>query len=139
MTPGSAAASAPPPLHGERTLMRIVVSGTDRYRGRSLHRAIVELLRERGFAGATVLPCIMGFGARRVVHSELNELTALGLPLVIEAVESEERIAAVLPELDRMIRGGVITLERARVIVYRAPDATGAAPGAWPDTPATEA
>src|SRR5437868_9776891 len=108
-------------LHGERTLMRIAISGADRYHGRPLYHAIVELLRERGFAGATVLPCIMGFGARRVLYSELNEITSLGLPVIVEAVESEERIARVLPELDRMISGGVITLERAHVLVYRAP------------------
>jgi PII-like signaling protein len=116
-------------LSGERTLMRIAVSSADHYRDRPLYRAIVELLRERGFAGATVLPCIMGFGARRVLYSELNEITSLGLPVVVETVDAEERIASVLPELDRMITGGVITLERSRVLVYRAQSET---PGGVP-------
>lgn len=128
-------------LHGERTLMRIAINEIDRYRGRPLVKAVVELLRARGFAGATVLPCIMGFGARRIVYSEMNEITSLGLPLIIESVESEERIAAVLPELDRMIKGGVITLERAHVIVYRAPEPVekmpNDAPGDAPDEPAS--
>lgn len=107
-------------LEGDRTLMRIVMSGTDRFEGRTLSQAIIELLRTRGFAGATALPCIMGFGARRRLYSEMNEITSLGLPVVVEAVDTEARIAAVLPELDRMMKGGVITLERARVRLYRA-------------------
>ncbi|GMV11411.1 MAG: hypothetical protein ABS52_05795 [Gemmatimonadetes bacterium SCN 70-22] len=113
-------ASTPPPLLGERTLMRITISGDDRYEGRATSLAIVDLLRTRGFAGATVLHGIMGFGARGTVHSELNEITSQGLPVVIETVETEARIAEVLPTLDRMIRGGVITLERAAVRLHRA-------------------
>lgn len=109
------------PLVGDRTLMRIVISGTDRHDGRLLSEAIVQLLRARGFAGATVLPCIMGFGARRRLYSEMNEITSFGLPVVVETVDTEARIAGVLPALDRMMRGGVITLERARVRLYRAP------------------
>ncbi len=112
---------APRLLEGDRTLMRIVISVDDRHEGRALFQAIVELLRARGCAGATVIPCIMGFGARRLLHSEMNEITSLGLPVVLEAVDTESRIAAVLPELDRMMKGGVITLERARVRLYRAP------------------
>jgi hypothetical protein len=108
-------------LEGERTLMRIAVGGADRHEGRPLYEAIVERLRARGLAGATVIPCIMGFGASGVISSELNEITSLGLPVIVEAVDDEERIAAVLPEIDRMIRGGVVTLERAHVRVYRAP------------------
>jgi uncharacterized protein len=118
-------------LVGDRTLMRITVNAIDEHHGRPVYRAIVDLLRERGFAGATVLPCIMGFGAKRVVYSEMNEISSLGLPVIVEAVETEEQIAAVLPEIDRIIRGGVITLEHARVIAYRAPGrpgGTGAAP-----------
>lgn len=104
---------------GERVLMRVHVGQGDRHHGRPLHRAIVELLLERGYAGATVLQSIMGFGAGRRVHGEMNEITALDLPLVVECVESEERIQAILPELDEMIGGGIITLERANVILYR--------------------
>lgn len=110
-------------LEGDRTLMRIIISGDDRYHGRALFQAIVELLRARGFAGATALPCIMGFGARRLLYSEMNEITSLGLPVVVETVDTEARIAAILPELDSMMKGGIITLERARVRLYRAPSA----------------
>lgn len=106
---------------GERTLMRIHIGEADRFRGRPLHRAVVEALRARGLAGATVTQCIAGFGATRAIHSWSTELGALDLPVVVECVDEEARIQAVLPELDRMIGGGLITLERADVVAYRAP------------------
>jgi uncharacterized protein len=62
---------------------------------------------------------IMGFGASAGIHTEKVLRLSLDLPLVIECVDSEEKIQAILPELDTMIGGGLITLERARVIVYR--------------------
>ena len=106
-------------LKGERTLMRIHIGERDRYKGRPLYQAIVELLRERHYAGATVLRAIMGFGATAKMHTDRIEVLSLDLPIVVECVETEERIQAILPELDAMIGGGLITLERARVIVYR--------------------
>jgi hypothetical protein len=104
---------------GERTLMRIHIGERDKYGGKPLYEAIVHLLRERGFAGATVFRGIMGFGATAGIHTEKVLRLSLDLPIVIESVETEEKIQAVLPELDRMIGGGLITLERARVIIYR--------------------
>ncbi len=104
---------------GERTLMRIHIGERDRYHGKPLYQAIIELLRQRHYAGATVLRGIAGFGASARVRSDRVEVLSLDLPVVIECVETEERIAAVLPELDEMIGGGLITLERARVIMYR--------------------
>lgn len=109
-------------LSGDRVLMRIYVGTVDRYKGQTLFTAIVELLRQRGYAGATVLGTLMSFGARRRIHSMMNEITSLDLPVVVECVETAERIEAILPELDGMIRGGLITLERARVVVYRPAD-----------------
>jgi uncharacterized protein len=106
-------------LKGERTLMRIHVGESDKYQGKPLYRAIVELLRNRHFAGATVLRGIMGFGASARIRSDRIEVLSLDLPVVVEAIETEENIEAILPELDRMIGGGLVTLERARVIVYR--------------------
>jgi PII-like signaling protein len=119
-------------LPGERTLLRIAVNSADRADGRPVYEAIVARLRERGFAGATVLPCIMGFGASGRVYSEMNEITSFGMPVIVEAVDTEERIMGVLPELDHMIKGGVITLERAQVIVYRGPDGSDT-PGQTPN------
>src|SRR5918994_7542216 len=104
---------------GERTLMRIHIGERDKYHGKPLYEAIVHLLRERHYAGATVFRGIMGFGASAGIHTEKVLRLSLDLPIVVECVETEEKIQAVLPELDRMIGGGLITLERARVSVYR--------------------
>jgi uncharacterized protein len=106
-------------LTGERTLMRIHLGERDKYHGRPLYEAIVQLLRSRGFAGATVFRGIMGFGASARVHTEKVLRLSLDLPIVVECVDTEERIQEILPELDPMIGGGLITLERARVIMYR--------------------
>lgn len=104
---------------GERTLMRIHIGERDRYHGKPLYEAIVELLRARQYAGATVFRAIMGFGASSKIRTDRLELLSLDLPIVVECVDTEERIEAILPELDEMIGGGLITLERARVIMYR--------------------
>lgn len=107
-------------LAGERTLMRVYVGEVDRFGGKPLFSAIVDLLRQRGLAGATVTQCIMGYGATRSLHSDMSDVPALDLPVVIECVDSEEQIQSVLPALDEMIGAGLITLERAMVITYRA-------------------
>ena len=106
-------------LTGERVLMRIHIGENDKQGGKPLYEAIVELLRRREFAGATVLRGIMGFGATARVHTEKVLRLSLDLPLVIECIDTEEKINAILPELDGMIGGGLITLEKARVIIYR--------------------
>ena len=106
-------------LKGERVLMRVHIGERDKYKGKPLYAAIVELLRRKGYAGATVYRGIMGFGASSTVHTDRIEVLSLDLPIVVECVETAERIDAVLPELDEMIGGGLITLERANVIMYR--------------------
>lgn len=110
------------PMHGfkgERVLMRIHIGERDKHNGKPLYREIVELLRARRCAGATVLRAIMGFGAQSRLHSDRIEVLSLDLPIVIEVVDTEEKIQSVLPDLDGMIGGGLITLERAKVIMYR--------------------
>lgn len=99
--------------------MRIHVNEVDRAGGARLYEAIAELLRKRGLAGVTITQCILGFGATRRVHSDMSEVAALDLPVVIECVDDEESIMGVLPALDELIGGGLITLERADVITYR--------------------
>ena len=116
---------------GERVLMRIHIGERDKYKGKPLYQAIVELLRSRHYAGATVLRAIMGFGATARLHTDRIEILSLDLPIVIECVETEEKIKAVLPELDEMIGGGLITLERAKVIMYRPHDVGEEAPDDW--------
>ena len=106
---------------GERVLMRIHIGERDKYQGKPLYDAIVHLLRDRQYAGATVFRGVMGFGASSHISSDRIELLSLDLPLVIECVETQERIDAILPEIDKMMGGGLITLERANVILYRGP------------------
>jgi len=104
---------------GERTLMRIFVGESDKHEGRPLYEALLELFRARGLTGATVLRGVAGFGASARMHTEKVLRFSLDLPIIIEVVETEESINRILPELDRMIGGGLITLERANVILYR--------------------
>ncbi len=107
-------------LKGERVQMRIHIGERDKYDGKPLYHAIVELLRARGYAGATVLRGIMGFGATSELHTDRFLELSTDLPIIVECIETQERIDAVLPELDKMIGGGLITLERAQVVIHRA-------------------
>jgi len=109
-------------LVGERVLMRIHIGEADRHDGRPLYQAIVEMLRQQGFAGATVIRAIMGFGASARIHSDRVLRLSMDLPIVIECVDTEEKIQGIIPELDDMIGGGLITLEKANVIIYRPQD-----------------
>ncbi len=104
---------------GERTLMRVFIGESDKYHGRPLYEALVDLFRQKGLAGATVLRGVAGYGASSTIHTDKVLRLSLDLPIIIELVETQEAIDAVLPELDAMIGGGLITLEKARVILYR--------------------
>ncbi|HEX8871908.1 MAG TPA: DUF190 domain-containing protein [Candidatus Acidoferrum sp.] len=106
-------------FEGERTLMRIHIGESDKWHGKPLHEAIVELLRKEGFSGATVLRGVAGFGSSSVYHTDKLLRLSQDLPLIVEVVESQERIEAILPRLDEMVDGGLITLEKVRVILYR--------------------
>lgn len=117
-------------LEGECTLMRIFIGESDKaeqgpHKGRPLHAALLDLFRERGFAGCTVLRGMEGFGASAKVHTARILDLSLDLPIVVEVVETEEKIREVLPMLDEMIGGGLITLERTRVILYRSANVAG--------------
>ena len=105
-------------LDGEQVLMRIFIGEGDRWEHRPLHAALLELFRSRGLAGATVLHGVAGFGADSVVHTASILRLSAGLPLVIEVVDSQERVDSVLPDVDRMMQGGLITLEKVRVLKY---------------------
>jgi len=107
-------------FEGERTLMRIHIGESDKWHGKPLYEAIVQLLRKQKFSGATVLRGVGGFGSSSVYHTDKLLRLSQDLPMVVEVVESAERIEEILPELDKMVEGGLITLERVRVILYRA-------------------
>src|SRR5436309_13088836 len=110
---------------GERTLMRIFIGESDKYQGKPLYEALLEKLRAKGLAGATVLRGVAGFGASSVMHTDKVLRLSLDLPLIIEIVETEETIQPILPDLDEMSGGGLVTLERARVILNRAEGGRG--------------
>jgi uncharacterized protein len=118
-------------LEGTGLLVRIYIGESDHWHGRPLYQAIVELLRERHFAGATVLRGIEGFGAKSHLHTTRILRLSEDLPVLIEVVDEESRMRAILPELDAMVTDGLITMEKVEIIAYRgtAP-ATEAAPQA---------
>jgi uncharacterized protein len=105
-------------FEGERTLMRIHIGESDKWHGKSLHEAIVEMLRN--FSGATVLRGVGGYGGSSVYHTDKLLRLSQDLPIILEVIESAERIEKILPRLDEMVEGGLITLEKVRVILYRA-------------------
>ena len=107
-------------VEGERTLMRIHIGESDKLRGKPLHEVIVEMLRREGFPGATVLRGVAGYGGSSVYHTDKILRLSQDLPIIVEVVESTERIEKILPQLDQMVEGGLITLEKVRVILYRA-------------------
>lgn len=106
-------------LEGEQTLMRIFVGESDRHHNKPLYKVLLELFRDKNFAGATVLRGVAGFGANSVLRSDRLLCLSQNLPLVIEVVDTEEKIENILPQLDEMLQGGMITLEKARVIHYK--------------------
>ncbi len=102
----------------DAVLLRIFIGESDRYGHRPLYEAIVLRARELQLAGATVLRGPMGFGKSSHLHTAKILRLSMDLPMVIEIVDSEEKVNAFLPVLDQMIGGGLVTLERAKVIRY---------------------
>ena len=107
-------------LPHEAMLLRIFIGESDRWHHQPLYEALVLKARELHLAGATVLRGPMGFGASSRLHTAKILRLSMDLPLVIEIVDTEEKIQGFLPTLDEMMKGGLVTLERVRVIDYRA-------------------
>jgi hypothetical protein len=103
----------------EAMLLRIFIGESDRWEHRPLYEAIVLKAREMHLAGATVLRGPMGFGKSSRLHTAKILRLSMDLPLVIEIVDSEEKIEAFLPALDPMMQGGLLTMEKVKVIQYR--------------------
>jgi hypothetical protein len=106
-------------LPSEAELLRIFIGESDHFGGKPLYEAIVLEARKRGMAGATVLRGLAGFGAHSRLHTAKILRLSEDLPLVVEIVDTPEKIEALLPKLDEMIDEGLVTLERVRVIAYR--------------------
>ena len=107
-------------FEGERTLMRIHIGESDKWHGKPLYEAIVELLRKESFSSVTVLRGVAGYGGSSVYHTDKLLRLSQDLPIILEVVETTERIDQILPRLDGMVEGGLITLEKVRVILYSA-------------------
>jgi len=107
-------------IEGEALLARIYIGDTDTYEGRPLYDAIVRHLRERGIRGASVFKGIEGFGRSSRVHTARILALSQDLPILIEVVDEAARLRPVLDELEPMIGGGLVTIERVEVVVYRA-------------------
>jgi PII-like signaling protein len=108
-------------IDGPALLARIYIGESDHLDGRPLYEAIVETLRARGVAGATVLRGIEGYGRAARLHTASVLRLSSDLPILIEVVDREDRLRAVLPEIDAMVPEGLITLEHVEVIAYRSP------------------
>lgn len=107
--------------HGK--LLRIFIGESDRWHHQPLYEAIVLKARELGLAGATVLRGSMGFGANSHLHTAKILRLSMDLPIVIEIVDSEDKIKLLLPHIDQMVLEGLVTLETVQVLKYRGNDA----------------
>ncbi len=112
------------PVSEEYTLLRVFLGESDRHAGRPLYEAIVLKARELHLAGATVLRGVMGFGRTSRLHSAKILRLSEDLPIVVEIADLEENLQTLLPWLEEFVTGGLITLERARIVRY-----VGHAPG----------
>lgn len=102
----------------QQVLMRIFVSETDKFEGKSLYEVLVNTLQEEKVAGATVLRGIEGFGAKSHLHKSSILGLSQGLPIVIEVIDSSDKIDEILPKIDKMIGEGLITIEKVRALRY---------------------
>jgi PII-like signaling protein len=111
-------------FEGERTLMRIFLGESDRcaggpHKGKPLYEALLLTLRDEGCAGATVVRGVAGFGGSARLHTDKVLRLSTDLPVIVEVVDDEERLRRILPGLDALMGGGLITLEKAHVVLYR--------------------
>lgn len=106
-------------IDGEQTLVRIFIGDSDKWHHQPLDRALLERLRREGFAGATVIHGVAGFGARSVIHTANVVALSADLPVLIEIVDDDAHVQQLLPILDEMLSGGaLVTMEKVRVLKY---------------------
>jgi uncharacterized protein len=116
-------------MEGEARRVRVYIGESDHWHGKPLYTAIVERCRQEGLAGATVLRGIEGYGAHSRIHTARILRLSEDLPIVVEIVDQPERVDRLLPMLDEMVTGGLITVESVHVLKY----VPGAAPAPTPD------
>jgi PII-like signaling protein len=116
-------------LDGDGVLVRIFIGESDQWHHRPLAMALVERLRKEGFSGATVFRGTAGFGAHSVLHSTQILRLSQDLPVLIEVVDSSDRIEMLMPILDEMVSEGLVTMEKVRVVKYSPGGKSSGKPG----------
>jgi uncharacterized protein len=103
-------------LQEKAVRLKIYLGESDRFEGKPAYQAVVQLMREQGIWGATVTRGIYGFGKRSLLHSASALRLSEDLPLIVEVVEAEDKILPLVPQLSKMVRGGLITVEEVKVL-----------------------
>lgn len=106
-------------LPEEAELLRIFIGESDMHGSVPLYQAIVEKARAQGLAGATVMRGVLSYGVHSRIHTAKILRLSEDLPMIVEIVDSADKIAAILPQIDAMVGEGLITLEKIRVVAYR--------------------
>lgn len=106
-------------IEGEGQCLRIFIGESDTWQGKPLYEAIILTARELGIAGATMLRGLMGYGANSRIHTTKILRLSEDLPVIVEIIDSAEKLAALLPAIDEMVQEGLVTLENVRIIHYR--------------------
>ena len=106
-------------IEGKGQLLRIFIGENDTWDGIPLYDAIVHETRRAGLAGATVVRGFQGFGANSLIHTTKVLRLSEDLPVIVEIVDKEDKIAGILPTLEGMVKEGLITLENVTIIAYR--------------------
>lgn len=107
-------------IPAEGKLLRIFIGESNKWKGRPLYDEIIRLAKEKGMAGATAIKGFIGFGGKSHMHTAKLLRLSEDLPVIVEIVDSEEKINQFLPHLDEMVTEGLVTLEKASVVMYRA-------------------
>lgn len=107
-----------PKFVGEKVLMRIFIGESDKYGRKPLYDALMEFLIAEGFAGATVLRGIAGFGPHSVYHTDKLLRLSSDLPIIIEVVASKDKLDRAMSTIDEMMSGGLITMETVNIVRY---------------------
>ena len=102
----------------EAILLRIFIGESDEYEGKKLYKHIIEMLKKEGIAGATVLRGIAGFGKTSHIHTTSILRLSTDMPIIIEITDKKENIEKVKPKLDPIIKEGLITEEKVKIIFY---------------------
>lgn len=107
------------------SLLRILISENDKYEGKPLYEQIVIKAKELKLAGATVFRGIMGFGADSLMHTSKILQLSEDMPIMIEIIDNDDNINKILPFIDKTVKGGMVTLEKARILKCSADKNTG--------------